>query len=102
MLSEIRHLNIKDEVDLLADCVNRGDPEASHHLARLIEADTMGIFQPFAEALTARLRDELQRWAELGVTDPDITLDGEVYHLLKTTAVDWDGFLHKGRPGEEA
>ena len=44
--------------------------------------------------LAARLRDELERWAQLGVADPDVALEGEVYHLLKVTAVDWDGWLH--------
>jgi hypothetical protein len=60
------------------------------------------VFQPFAEALAARLRDHLHRWAELGVTDPELTLEDEVYELLKRAAIDWDRFPCNGRPGEEA
>ena len=52
-------LNVKNEADALAAALSKGDPEASLHLARLIEADTNGVFQPFAQALAARLRDHL-------------------------------------------
>lgn len=102
MFSETTVINIKEEANTLADYLSHGDSCASNYLARLIEADTQGAFQPFAQALTARLRDHLARWAELGVIDPDETLEDEVYQLLKTTAVDWDGLPCNGRPGEEA
>ena len=78
-----------------------GAPNASHYLAQIIESDEKGALQPFADALAARLQDHLDRWAELGETDPQITLgDGDdVYHLLKNASIDWDGIHHPGRPG---
>ena len=94
-------INLREEIEALFNCINRGDTQASVHLARIIQTDTRGTLQPFAEALTARLSDHLNRYAELGVTDPYVTLEDEVYRLIKTTAVDWDGFPKTGRPGEE-
>ena len=87
--------------DLIAE-LEAGDPCASHHLARIIESDERGAFQPFADALAARLKDYLARWAELGETDHQVTLGDEVYNLLKSASIDWDGLPHPGRPGEEA
>ncbi|MCB0163113.1 MAG: hypothetical protein KDI79_02730 [Anaerolineae bacterium] len=94
MISEPERIDIKTETAALAHELGNGSPQASHHLARLIEADTTGVFQPFAQALAARLREVMERWGQLGVTDPEITLEDEIYHLLKETAVDWDGWLH--------
>jgi hypothetical protein len=102
MIAETTRLDLKAEAEALAVELSQGNPCASMHLARLIEVDTRGAFYPFAEALAARLRNHLERWAELGVTDPEITLAEEVYHLLKLAAIDWDGLPCNGRPGEEA
>lgn len=102
MIAENTTLDLETEAKALVMDLSRGDPCASMHLARLIEVDTKGVFYPFAEALAARLRDYLDRWAELGITDPEITLEEDVYHLLKLTAVDWDGLPCTGRPGEES
>jgi hypothetical protein len=95
-------INLREEVDALFDCLTRGDTRASVHLARIIQADNKGALQPFAEALTARLSDHLNRYAEIGETDPNITLEDEVYRLIKTAAIDWDGLPKESRPGEEA
>lgn len=95
-------INLREEVEGLFDCLTRGDTQASIHLARIIQADTKGALQPFAEALAARLCDHLNRYAELGITDPHTTLEDEVYRLIRTTAIDWDGLPKTGRPGEEA
>lgn len=94
--------NLREEVDAFCDCLLSGDPRASVHLARIIQADTRGALQPFAEALSARLCDHLNRYAELGITDPQTCLEDEVYRLIRTAAVDWDGLPKTGRPGEEA
>lgn len=102
MITETMRLDLKAEAEALAVELSQGSPCASMHLARLIEVDSRGAFYPFAEALAARLRNHLERWAELGVTDPEITLAEEVYHLLKLAAIDWDGLPCQGRPGEEA
>ena len=93
-------INLEEETQALLKCLKAGDPNASHHLARLIEADTRGVFLPFADALSARLRDHLQRFAEINITDPDETLDEEVYQLLKGAAVDWSNMPTQGRMGE--
>ena len=95
-------INLRDEIEGLLNCLERGDTFGSVHLARLIKADTKGVLQPFAEALTARLSDHLNRYAELGETDPYVTLENEVYRLIQAAAVDWDGMPKTGRPGEEA
>jgi hypothetical protein len=102
MFDGITEINLKDEVQALIDTLNQGDTRASVHLARLIESDTQGVFRPFAEVLAARLGDHLKRYAELGVSDPELMLTDEVYHLLQMAAVDWDGLPCNGRPGEEA
>ena len=93
--------DLRDEIESFYDCLIRGDTYASVHLARLIEADTRGTLQPFAEALAARLCDHLNRYAELGITDPHISLEDAVYRLIQTAAIDWDGRPKTGRPGEE-
>jgi hypothetical protein len=99
---EVDSIDLRKEIESLYECLVRGDKSASVHLARLIESDTQGAFQPFAEALSARLTDHMQRQAELGIVDPNRILEDEVYGLLKTAAIDWDGFRKTGRPGEEA
>jgi hypothetical protein len=38
----------------------------------------------------------------MGQVNPYTTLTDEVYHLIKTAAIDWDGWPKTGRPGEEA
>jgi hypothetical protein len=95
-------IDLAVEVEGLRICLEKGDSYASVHLARLIEADTKGALQPFAEALTARLTDHLNRNAELGITDAGESLEDEVYRLLHMAAIDWDGRPKTGRPGEEA
>ena len=86
------------------DCGAResGDQTLPDALARLVEADTRGALRPFAEALAARLCDHLNRYAELGETDPYVALQDEVYNLIQKAAVDWDKVPRSGRPGEEA
>jgi len=101
-MAEELSINLREEVEALFDCLTQGDTRASVHLARIIRADSSGALQPFAEALTARLCDHLNRYAELGVTDPHVTLEDEVYRLIRTAAIDWDGLPKMGRPGEEA
>jgi len=95
-------ISLREEIDALFDCISRGDTQASVHFARVIQADTQGTLQPFAEALAARLCDHLNRLAELGETDPHKTLEDEVYRLIQSAAIDWDGRPKTGRPGEEA
>jgi hypothetical protein len=95
-------INLRGEVESLFDCLTRGDAYASVHLARLVEADTRGALRPFAEALAARLCDHLNRYAELGETDPYVALEDEVYNLIQKAALDWDKIPRTGRPGEEA
>jgi hypothetical protein len=102
MFAEGIKMDLQNEAQKLATYLEEGDPCASIHLARLIEADTRGALRPFAEALAARLWDHLKRYDELGITDPTVTLEDEVYRLLKTAAIDWDGLPCDGRPGEEA
>ena len=94
-------IDLREEVEGLFRCLSCGDKRASVHLARLIEADTEGTLQPFAEALSARWCDHLHRVCESGVVDPNRSLEDEVYGLLKIAAIDWDGFHKTGRPGEE-
>jgi hypothetical protein len=71
-------------------------------LSRLIQADTQDALQFFAEALVACLCDHLNRYAELDITDPHPMLEDEVYCLIRTAAIDWDGLPKTDRPGEEA
>jgi hypothetical protein len=82
-------INVTEEAELLASHLQDGDMAASKNLARLIQADDSGVFHPFAEALTARLQDHLARWAELGHVDPHLSLEDEVYSLLKNASFDW-------------
>lgn len=102
MQIEATSVNLRDEIEGLLDCLTRGDNQASVHLARLIEADTGGALRPFAEVLAARLCDHLSRYAELGITDPYVALEDEVYELIQAGATDWDKLPRTGRPGEEA
>jgi hypothetical protein len=95
-------INLRQEIDALFDCIARGDPQGSIHLARVIQADIKGTLHPFSEALTARLCDHLNRYAEMGQVNPYTTLTDEMYRLIKTAAIDWDGWPKTGRPGEEA
>ena len=94
-------ISTRHEIEGFLDCLDRGDTYASVHLARLVQTDTKGTLQPFAEALAARLCDHLGRYAEIGITDPYAALEDEVYELVKTAAIDWDGRPKTGRPGEE-
>jgi hypothetical protein len=98
MSDELASIDLQAEVDGLLDCLLRGDPHASVHLARLVEADTMGAFRPFAEVLAARLCDHLNRYAEIGITDPYIALEDEVYRLIQAGAIDWDKIPRTGMP----
>ncbi len=100
MATEPLTIKLAEEARLLLDCLQTGDPHASHHLARIIEADTHGALLPFAEAFAARIKDHLARFAEISITDPDETLDEEVYQLLKAAAIDWVSMPGHGRPGE--
>ena len=102
MSYEATSIDLRDEIEGLYDCLTCGDTYASVHLARLIHADAGGALQPFAEALAARLCDHLNRYSEIGISDPHTTLDGEVYRLIQTAAIDWDKIPRPGRPGEEA
>ena len=102
MSDEIMSISLRDEIEGLFDCLTRGDTHASVHLARLIGADTQGALKPFAEALAARLCDHLNRYAEIGISDPHTTLEDEVYRLVHAAAIDWDKLPRTGRPGEEA
>lgn len=94
--------DLRADVEQLVEYMSQGDSRASKALARIIQADTNRTLVLFAEALTARLTDHLKRYAELGETDPDNTLTDEVYRLMQTAAIDWDGRPKAGRPGEEA
>lgn len=102
MFLEGMKVNLEQEATTMVTYLEQGDPCASVHLARLIEADTLGALRPFAEALAARLNDHLKRYAEMGVTDPDVTLQDEVYRLMRFAAIDWDGIPCGSRPGEES
>jgi len=101
MESEKITVILAEEAETLIAYLKAGDPCASNCLARLIGADYKGALRPFAQALAARLREHLQRLAELDVTDPEETLDDEVYDILKTAAIDWDGLPCTGIPGTE-
>jgi hypothetical protein len=95
-------INVKEEAEALVVTLCQGNPEASRHLACLFEADTQGAFQPFAEAVAARLRYYVDEWLDEGVTNLDEALEDVVYHLLKISARDWDGRHHVvEQPGEE-
>jgi hypothetical protein len=98
MQNETVVVNLRDEVEGLLDCLTRGDAYASVHLARLFEADSFGTLRPFAEALAARLCDHLSRYAEIGVTNPYVALEDEVYNLIQASAVDWDKLPKTERP----
>ncbi|UCF69287.1 MAG: hypothetical protein JSV80_08430 [Acidobacteriota bacterium] len=104
MLPDEKGLDIAAEAKALAEAIVRGDPRASVHLARLIEADHKGIFRPFAEAMGARIKDHVVRCCQLcaeGTPVEDLDIQDETYHLMKMSAIDWDGLPAKGRPGEE-
>lgn len=94
--------DLEVETAALLDCIRRGDPQASLHLARLFVADRRGALQPFADALAARLADHLSRYAETGVTDSWTALEDEVYGLMQAASIDWERIPRTGRPGEEA
>ncbi len=102
MVRETLTIALAEEAQKLLECLQAGDPHASHHLARLIEADTHGALVPFAEVLAARIQDHLTHFAELNVTNPDETLNDEVYQLLKAAATDWMSMPGHGRLGEES
>lgn len=100
-MSRAETINLDKEAAELVKCLRTGDTEASIHMARLIEADAHGALLSFAEALGARIIDHLNRFAELDITDPNSTLDEEVYQLLKVAAADWALIPGQGRVGEE-
>ena len=102
MLTDHDQIDVETEGKALMDCLRRGDPRASVHLARLFTADRAGALQPFAEALAGRLSDHLSREAESGRTDSWETLSDQVYELMQSASIDWSGIPGKGRPGEEA
>jgi hypothetical protein len=102
MSDEAMPINLRDELEGLYDCMICDDIHASVHLARLVEADVKGVLRPFAEALAARLCDHLNRYAEIGVTDPYTALEDEVHNLMQKAAIDWDKIPKTGRLGEEA
>ena len=102
MLTDPDEIDVKTEGEALVDCLRRGDPRASVHLARLFTADRDGALQPFAEALAARLSDHLSRSAEAGPLDSWDALQDQVYELIQSASIDWSKIPGKGRPGEEA
>ena len=95
-------IDLQEEANNLVSHLLDGEVCASNNLARLIVSDSKGVFKPFAEAFAARLCDHMHRFAELGETDPEETLNGDVYEILKLAAIDWNGLPCTGRPGEEA
>jgi len=70
----------------LARGVAAGDPRASEHLARLLVEDSRGALQPFARTLAECLCDHVWRWAERGVTDPQITIGSDLQQRLREAA----------------
>jgi len=86
MLPDARKLDLSAEAAALAKDMAAGDPRASVRLARLIEADSRLAFQLFARVLGAKLRAHLYRWAELGVTDPEVTVDDALYGLMQAAS----------------
>lgn len=95
MAAESTPIDIREETRGLLQCMERGDPRASVHLARLFVADGARTLQPFAEALTARLADHLSRYAEIGVTDSWSALEDEVYRLIREASIDWARLLRR-------
>ena len=95
-------IDLQEEANDLVAHLLDGETCASNNLARLIVSDSKGAFKPFAEAFAARLCDHMHRFAELGETNPEETLNDEVYSILKMAAIDWNGLPCTGRPGEEA
>ncbi len=94
--------DVKQEAEGLVNCLARGDTEASVHFARVVESDTKGALRPFAHALCARLCNHLIRYAGVGIDDPRMALENEVYHLIKIAAIDWDATHRSGGQDEEA
>ncbi len=91
----------RQEAAALIDCMERGDPRASIHLARLMSVDSHGTLQPFADVLAARLADHLSRYSELGVTDSWTALEDEVYGLMQAASIDWGRIGARGSKGED-
>ena len=94
-------IDVKQEAEGLVNCLARGDTEASIHFARVVESDTKGALRPFAQALCARLCNHLVRYAGVGIEDPRMALEKEVYNLIKIAAIDWDETHRSGKRGEE-
>ena len=67
----INSINLSNAASTLIHDQERGGPKASHYLAQIIESGKKGALQPFADVLAARLQDHLDRWAELGETEPE-------------------------------
>jgi hypothetical protein len=89
MSTEAEKIDARVEAEALIDCMERGDPQASVHLARLMTTDHRGTLQPFADVLAARLSDHLSRYAELGVSSSWSALEDEVYGLMQAASIDW-------------
>ena len=102
MAADSHHIDRQVEAKKLLDCMERGDPRASVHLARLFVADDKQALDPFAEVLAGRLIDHLNRLADIGVTNQYSALEDEVYTLMQAASIDW---ARLGRPdpawGEE-
>ncbi len=94
-------IDVKQEAEGLVHCLARGDTEASLHFARVVEFDTKGALRPFAQALCARLCNHLVRYAGVGIADPRMALEKQVYDLIKIAAIDWDATHRSGRRGKE-
>ncbi len=95
MPAENYEIDRQAEAKKLLDCMERGDPRASVHLARLFVADDKQALVPFAEVLAGRLTDHLTRSAEIGITNQYRALEGEVYDLMQAASIDW---ARLGRP----
>jgi hypothetical protein len=92
-------LDLAAEAEALAHDIAAGDAHASIHLARLLEADAKSTLQPFTQALAEELRAHLWRWAERGVTDPEVAVPRDVYEFVRAAAA---ALLGPGRrPGGE-
>jgi hypothetical protein len=89
MAADSHDIDRQDEAKQLLDCMERGDPRASIHLARLFVADDKQALYPFAEVLAGRLTDHLTRSAEIGITNQYSALEGEVYALMQSASIDW-------------
>jgi hypothetical protein len=96
-------VDVEREARALASDLAAGNPHASVHLARLIEADTGHALQPFAQALAAQVLDLLALWRRRrrqGIADLGTAVDDGMYKALRLAAADWDGFPCSEPDGE--